>query len=75
MADKLTAAFQEYETKAGKDEADFASFAAGFTAAAVSMRARAMGTVDVALKGAPTAAGTLNSIKNAIGQLPDIPQE
>lgn len=65
MADTLTKLFDDYKTKT-TDPSEFQLFQAGFTAAAVSMRQRAMEVVDKNSK-------DVNAIKNGIGQLSDIP--
>lgn len=66
MADALNKLYDQ-QFKKNPDGSTFSFFQAGFTAAAVSMRSRAIkaaqGKKDV------------NEIINAIGQLSDIPQE
>lgn len=62
MPDKLQDLYQEW-SKNNPDAVEFAVFAAGFTAAAVSMRSRALSLAQK-LKG--------NDLINAIGSLPDI---
>lgn len=65
MGDKLTQIYDAWREKENMPNA-FQCFQAGFTAAAVSMRERAMAEVDKTKD--------LNKIKNAIGSLPDIPK-
>lgn len=66
MADALTKSFDSFIAK-NNDPTNFQLFQAGFTAAAVSMRSRAMAACD--------GKKDVNAIKNAIGSLPDIPTE
>ena len=65
MADKLTEMYTSLVE--GKSLSEFQIFQAGFTAAAVSMRTRAMKVCD--------GKKDVNEIKNGIGSLPDIPTE
>jgi hypothetical protein len=65
MADKLQEIYEEWSATVA-NPVDFAIFAGGFTAGAVSMRERAV-------KVAQTAKG-VNNIINGIGALSDIPQ-
>lgn len=64
MADNLTKIYDDWSKK-NPDSTDFQTFQAGFTAAAVSMRTRAMAACD--------GKKDVNAIKNAIGSLSDIP--
>ncbi len=64
MADKLTEMFNDYRDK--NPTADYDSFTAGFTASAVSMRARAVEAAQTHTD--------RNEIINAIGALSDIPE-
>lgn len=65
MPDTLTKLFDDYQ-KATPDAVSFQFFQAGYTAAAVSMRTRAMAACD--------GKKDVNEIKNAIGSLSDIPK-
>ena len=64
MADKLTELFNKAQ-ETNPNVCDFVSYQAGFTAAAVSMRSRAMDVLNTKKN--------INDIKNAIGSLSDIP--
>ena len=68
MADNLTKAYDIWYANQ-KKPTEFQCFQAGFTIAAVSMRKRAMAACDN--RGGQT---VINNIKNAIGQLSDIPE-
>lgn len=66
MGDKLQDMYNAWKTNAGNPDGtpltEFQAFQGGVTAGAVSMRERAMAVADS------------NEVKDAIGQLPDIPQ-
>lgn len=69
MADKLVEAYEAWAAKVVNPDV-FEAFAGGFTASAVSMRARAMKILQD-WKGITG----VNEVINKIGALPDIPQE
>ena len=66
MADKLTEIYNAWINTKKEVPTEFECFQAGFTAAAVSMRTRAMAVVDKNKD--------VNKIKNGIGSLSDIPE-
>lgn len=68
--DQLQKLFQEFRTNNPQLVSDFQIYQGGFTKSAQSMRQRAMAEVDKF-----NTDGKLNDLKNAIGQLPDIPTE
>jgi hypothetical protein len=70
MADKLNDAFNKLLND-NKSATQFQIFQAGYTGGAVSMRERAMKAISGITCNDLNA---LNTIKNAIGQLSDIPQ-
>jgi hypothetical protein len=65
MPDTLTKLLDDFKART-PDPTDMQLFQAGFSASAVSMRTRAMAQCDKHPK-------DVNDIKNAIGQLSDIP--
>lgn len=74
MTDKLHDLFDEWKKKAAVASDSpilFNAFQGGFTAAAVSMRERAMKVVDDCRD--PNNDAVLNTVKNGIGSLSDIP--
>jgi hypothetical protein len=68
--DKLTELFNEY-TKKNPNATELQLFQAGLTAGAVSMRVRALSECDKSTS--PVGKVNINDLKNAIGQLSDIP--